>query len=261
MRPPENKRPFAERVRRAWQRAAPALKRLLPALRIISLAAGLLVIVALGPGYLRVVFIRGLQQERLTAGILAAGFGLLAISLVWATGQRIDTWAFLFLNVRGRRPPWLDRVMVAFTQVGSALTALAIALIFFLANYRLLAYEFITGTLTLWLFVELVKALVRRGRPILGVSQTRIVGYRNSGRSFPSGHTSQAFFMVTLLIAYFHASAWLAVLLYGLAVLVGITRMYVGAHYPRDVLAGVLLGSAWGLSAGIIDAYMRGGIA
>jgi membrane-associated phospholipid phosphatase len=50
------------------------------------------------------------------------------------------------------------------------------------------------------------------------------------------------------------------VILYALALLVGITRMYVGAHYPRDVLAGAILGSAWGLLGALINGYVMNGI-
>ncbi len=132
---------------------------------------------------------------------------------------------------------------------------MALALILFFAGDHLLAYELILGTLTLWLVVELVKALVHRGRPFIRLSQARIVGRRAGGRSFPSGHTSQAFFMATLLAGYFHAGVWAVCLLYAIALLVGITRMYVGAHYPRDVLAGAILGSAWGLLGGIVYGY------
>ena len=49
-------------------------------------------------------------------------------------------------------------------------------------------------------------------------------------------------------------------LLYAIALLVGITRMYVGAHYPRDVLAGAILGSAWGLLGALVDGYVLNGI-
>ena len=57
------------------------------------------------------------------------------------------------------------------------------------------------------------------------------------------------------MIQHFHASVGVAVLLYTIALLVGITRMYVGAHYPRDVLAGAILGSAWGLLGAIVNGY------
>ena len=88
----------------------------------------------------------------------------------------------------------------------------------------------------------------------------RIVGYRARGRSFPSGHTSQSFFIATLMVQHFHANFLLAVLIYTVAVLVGITRMYVGAHYPRDVIAGAILGSAWGLVGVIVEGYVLYGV-
>ena len=56
------------------------------------------------------------------------------------------------------------------------------------------------------------------------------------------------------------ACGWAALGLYLLAVMVGITRVYVGAHYPRDVLAGALLGVLWGLLGGVIDFKALGGI-
>ena len=146
--------------------------------------------------------------------------------------------------------------MGGFTQIGNGIFIAVLAVILFFAGYHLLAYGLVLGALTLWLVVELVKALVHRGRPFIRLTQARIVGRRAIGRSFPSGHTSQAFFMATLLAGYFHAGAWAVCLLYTTALLVGITRMYVGAHYPRDVLAGAILGSAWGLLGGIVFGYV-----
>ncbi len=145
--------------------------------------------------------------------------------------------------------------MTGFTQIGSAITALGIALLLFVFNLRRLSYEFILGTLSLWMVVELAKFLIYRSRPFIRLTQARIVGNRAIGRSFPSGHTSQVFFMATLTAQYFHVNIWIAVLLYLVAFLVGVTRMYVGAHYPRDVLAGAILGSAWGILLVLIDEY------
>jgi membrane-associated phospholipid phosphatase len=149
--------------------------------------------------------------------------------------------------------------MLGITQIGNGIFTLAIGLVLFLAGDRLVVNEIILGTLTLWIVVELVKTLVRRSRPFMRVIQARIIGYRARGRSFPSGHTSQAFFMATLMAQHFHASVWAVFLLYAIALLVGITRMYVGAHYPRDVLAGAILGSAWGLLGVLVDGYVLNG--
>jgi membrane-associated phospholipid phosphatase len=204
---------------------------------------------------MRTAFWNSLQSHKILASMLLV-FSLLAISLIWSTGQQLDAWAFLLFNVWGPRPIWLDWMMLGFTQIGSGITALGIGLVLVLASDRRLSYEIILGTLTLWLVVELVKLIVHRSRPFIQLTQARIVGYRAIGRSFPSGHTSQAFFMATLIAQHFHSSIWVVFLLYAIALLVGITRMYVGAHYPRDVLAGAILGSAWGLLGMIVNGYV-----
>jgi len=221
----------------------------------VVLAVFLLVL----PPDIRTVFWLRLESQAVLVSMLLL-FSLVAISFVWSAGQKLDTWVFLTFNVRWLHPLWLDRVMLGFTQVGNGFATLAFAIILLLVSQRYLAYELILGTLTLWLVVVLVKAIAHRTRPFIRLTQARIVGYRPRGRSFPSGHTSQSFFIATLLIQHFHAGVWIAILLYGIALLVGITRMYVGAHYPRDVLAGAILGSAWGLLGVIFDGYVLNGI-
>jgi membrane-associated phospholipid phosphatase len=66
--------------------------------------------------------------------------------------------------------------------------------------------------------------------------------------------------VATIIVQHFHVSVLAAILLYAIALLVGITRMYVGAHYPRDVLAGAILGSAWGLLGVVVEGYVLNGI-
>jgi membrane-associated phospholipid phosphatase len=203
------------------------------------------------PAGIRLFFWQGLQSQAILVSMLLI-FSLVAISLVWTAGQKLDSWIFLTFNLRWPRPRWLDQVMLGFTQIGNGFATLAIAIILLIANELLLAYELILGTLTLWLMVTLVKLLVRRSRPFIRITQARIVGAQELGRSFPSGHTSQSFYIATLMIQHFHIDFGPAMILYTLALLVGITRMYVGAHYPRDVLAGAILGSLWGLLGAIV---------
>jgi membrane-associated phospholipid phosphatase len=225
---------------------------------VIGLAVCLVIVFFSLPDYYRLLLWHGLIFKPLLS-VMVLVFSLLAISLLWTTGQRIDAWAFLVLNYRGHRPPWLDVIMLGFTQIGSAIAAMAISLVLYLTSDRLLAYEFMLGTLSLWLVVELLKVIVRRSRPFITFVEARIVGHQVGGRSFPSGHTSQVFFAALLLSQHFHAAPWLVFPLYITALLVGITRMYVGAHYPRDVLAGIILGSAWGLAVGTVDRFVGGG--
>lgn len=239
----------------SWGRINDWVRHHQPISRLVSLTIGLIVFLALLPAYIRGFFWHGLQSHKVLTGMLLV-FILLAISLVWSTGQQVDAWAFSFFNTRGSRPIWLDRIMLGFTQIGSGIAAIGIALALFLASNRMLAYEFMLGALTLWMVVEVMKLFVQRSRPFIRMTQTRIIGYRAIGRSFPSGHTSQAFFMASLISQHFHSSVWVVFLLYTIALLVGITRMYVGAHYPRDVLAGAILGSVWGFMGVIVEGYV-----
>jgi membrane-associated phospholipid phosphatase len=214
----------------------------------------LFIFLAILPPFIRIALFRGILVHPYLATMLFC-FSLIALSLLWSTGQHIDALIFLYFNLRGKRPLWLDRVMLGFTQLGNGLFGLIVALIFFGVNNNRLAYELILGTLSLWLLVDVVKVLVHRSRPYIKLTQTRVVGHLEHGRSFPSGHTSQIFFMVTLLVKNIGMNIWVAIFLFTLAVLVAVTRMYVGAHYPRDVLAGVMLGSVWGILGIIIDSH------
>lgn len=222
-----------------------------PLFWLIVLTIGLLLFLLTIPDDIIFTLVYAFLAQRYLAVSLSI-FSLLALSLLWSTGQRIDAWVFLVFNLRGPRPKWLDWAMLALTQFGNGVTPVILAFFFFRHGDRRLAYILVLGTLTLWLFVELVKAIVRRSRPFMRLTQARIVGLRAMGRSFPSGHTSQSFFLATLLVQHFHGTYGLVYSLYGLAFIVGVTRMYVGAHYPRDVLAGAILGSVWGYLAGLI---------
>jgi membrane-associated phospholipid phosphatase len=224
---------------------------------LISLVLGLGLFFVWLPGEARAALFAALGANWALGGMLVL-FALIVVSLVWSAGQRLDTWIFLFFNLRGYHPKWLDRVMWLLTQLGNMLTALLLAGLFFALNQRGLAVEVILGTLTLWLLVETIKVLTDRARPFLDLAQTRVIGWQERGRSFPSGHTTQTFFLMTVLSHWFQLGLGATVALYAVAALVGFTRMYVGAHYPRDVIGGAVLGCVWGTLATQVDPYWFG---
>lgn len=209
------------------------------------------------PGGARVAVFIVLRAQWVLATLISL-FALIAISLVWSTGQRLDNGIFRLINLRGYHPLWLDGGMWLVTQLGSLVATGLLASICFGLTLRGLAVEMIFGTLTLWLLVEVLKAVTHRARPFLDLQGTRIIGWRERGRSFPSGHTAQIFFLMTLLSHAFQLGLGVTVGLYAVAGLVGFTRVYVGAHYPRDAVGGAVLGSAWGLLATLVDPYWFG---
>jgi membrane-associated phospholipid phosphatase len=205
------------------------------------------------PGQARGSLLKALVAQRGLVLLLLA-LALVSLSLVWSVGQSLDARIFTLFNVRGY-PLWLDRLMWLITQLGNMLTAFSVAFVFFLSNYHPLAVEIVFGTLTLWLIVETIKALSDRDRPYLILDGTRVIGWHEKGDSFPSGHTTQTFFLITLIMHRFQLGLGIVGVLYGLAVLIAFTRIYVGAHYPRDVIAGMVLGTVWGLLANLVDPY------
>lgn len=238
---------MAEYFRRTWQR----LKKQRRLVMIVLLALGLALFIALLPRFTVRSIVQSLLAQRFLILLLFL-FTLISLSLLFTAGQRMDAGLFLFFNLKGRRPDWLDLTMTAITQLGSGFPALSAGGYFYLTGNRRLGVELILGTLSLLLIVETIKALVDRSRPFIKLENTRMVGRRARGRSFPSGHTSQAFFIASMFIHHFGLDLGLTLALYGLAALVGFTRIYLGAHYPRDVLAGAVLGEAWGLLAILI---------
>jgi len=220
---------------------------------LVILLTGLILFLYWLPPETRATLWAAFSAQRWLAVLLIA-FALMTLSLIWSTWQRVDARFFTFFNTRNY-PKWLDRIMWPATQLGNMLAAFIAALLLFVLGLRHLAILTILGTLTLWLLVESIKMLAERDRPFITLENTRDIGWREKGDSFPSGHTSQMFFLTTLCIQYFQLGAPAAAALYSLAALVGFTRIYVGAHYPRDVFAGMLLGSVWGILAMLIEPF------
>jgi len=86
---------------------------------------------------------------------------------------------------------------------------------------------------------KLSKSLLPRLRPYASVPRVSGLVVPPDEYSFPSGHTAAAFVMVTVLSAF---APLLSMLLLPLAIGIGFSRMYLGVHYPTDVLAGAALG-------------------
>ncbi len=85
----------------------------------------------------------------------------------------------------------------------------------------------------------LIKKNIRRPRPFKHLKGVRALIVPPDEFSFPSGHTAASFLMAIIMSAALPSlSPWL----FAWAVLVGLSRIYLGVHYPGDVLAGVALG-------------------
>ncbi|OAB48303.1 phosphatase PAP2 family protein [Paenibacillus antarcticus] len=89
--------------------------------------------------------------------------------------------------------------------------------------------------------VAIAKKLYPRIRPYLALPDTNTFRNPLSDHSFPSGHTTAAF---AITIPFITAIPELLPLFLSLSIIVGFSRIYLGLHYPSDVLAGVVIGTS-----------------
>jgi len=129
-------------------------------------------------------------------------------------------------------------------QAGNVL-AVGVAAVVVAATRRfwLAANLAITGV-GVWLAARLIKDLVGRGRPVDLLDGVHIRGGQDGGLGFVSGHAAVAVAIATLITPYLGRRArWI---FWAVAFGVCLSRMYVGAHLPLDVVGGAALGWAAG---------------
>jgi undecaprenyl-diphosphatase len=162
---------------------------------------------------------------------------------------RVVTWLqqhenrmFCFVNQRIQHNV-LDRFFGLITHLGGAtaaiLTALSLALLAG-GEWRTAGIQSCVALAISHVPVAIIKKKYPRLRPYLVLPDT--FTYKNplTDHSFPSGHTTAIF---SVLVPLMYVSAWALGLLLPLAILVGISRIYLGLHYPSDCLAGCLIGT------------------
>jgi undecaprenyl-diphosphatase len=198
-----------------------------------------------------------LAAGAVTAVVLAAVFAEILDAVVEgddlaAIDRPVVAW------VAEHRAGWLSDLMVAVTDLGDKLvlatvvTAVAAGVAYRLRSWRpVLLAALVAGGCGL--LVAAAKLLIARDRPD---PLLRVI--TETGYSFPSGHAASAltaFAMVAWLVCMvttgrtIRATAWLAAGL--LTVAVGLSRVYLGVHYPSDVLGGWVLGVTWLLTVAV----------
>lgn len=107
---------------------------------------------------------------------------------------------------------------------------------------RKIAILFILAVLISGVFLAIVKDLVARPRPFLALDNIRVLSYA-SGYSFFSGHAMFASLFAVILTNKYGKS----ILYFVIVAIICISRVYLGDHYPSDVIAGAIFGIIFGL--------------
>lgn len=137
----------------------------------------------------------------------------------------------------------LDIIMPIVTYLGSVTFTALFCLVTLLStdkNIKQLGILTSLSILTSSFIAHFIKRFINRIRPYINFPQLNIKKIGVDDYSFPSGHTTAAF-SIGISIALCFTS--LAIVSGILALSVGLSRVYLGVHYPSDVIAGMFLGS------------------
>jgi undecaprenyl-diphosphatase len=91
---------------------------------------------------------------------------------------------------------------------------------------------------------KILKVTVTRLRPFIKIPNLNIKKIGIDKYSFPSGHTTGAFSLAVIVALYFPILGFITI---PLAICVGLSRIYIGVHYPTDVIMGLIIGSTCSL--------------
>lgn len=212
------------------------------------------------------------ERTTLLALVLGAA-GLFAFARIAAeVGQgdtrALDEWLLIHLRTPGNLadpigPIWLEEMMRDFSALGStgvlALMVLAVAGFLAMTRKSYAALMILASVIGGVVISQSVKWTFGRPRPDLVPHGTEVYSM-----SFPSGHSMMsAVVYLTLGALLARTQAQPAVKAYILAVamvltlIVGLSRVYLGVHWPTDVLAGWTLGAAWALGCWLVMLWLQ----
>jgi undecaprenyl-diphosphatase len=162
--------------------------------------------------------------------------------------HHLDTLAFLWVHVTKGFPYRRSVRLISHSGDG---------LLYFVIAFALLMFEPHSGADFFWAGVIaylfdvslylLLKNLIKRDRPSVKISTYQAWITPSDKFSFPSGHTAAAY-LFACMILYFYPLFALPCFIWATAI--GMSRVLLGVHYPSDLIAGALLGSAcafWGI--------------
>lgn len=189
-----------------------------------------------------------------TVGAIVAAVAIGIFALIAEGVEEGFTQAFDEAVLRwfeGMRTPGLDKAMLEITTLGSGLVLVVIVLVasvfLWQTQHKWSVYLLLLGTLGGKLLNTILKLSYERPRPTIVESVTDVYS-----ASFPSGHAMSSMVVygsVAYLVGRLEAKHGLRYTTWIFAaiaiILIGISRMYLGVHYPSDVIAGFIAGIAW----------------
>ena len=175
-----------------------------------------------------------LHQQRWTITLVGVSFLLLLATLI--TSEKIELFTFLQQTLLSlMKAPW-----IVLTLLGDTTITILLILPFLYQNPKRSQATF-WAILLAEIISHVLKTLVNEDRPAFLLT-IPIMGKPLYHGGFPSGHTTSIFVWVGLMLMHQKRSLGFKVSISALGLLVGLSRIAVGAHWPQDVLGGLICG-------------------
>lgn len=158
------------------------------------------------------------------------------------TIMELDAGILLFFQefVRNR---FLTPIFIAFTKLGDAgmiWILISVGFLFFKKTRKIGCMSLAALLFSLCVNNLLLKNLIARGRPFDAIAELTPLVKRPTDYSFPSGHTAAGFCAACVFFRTLPKKAGIPLIL--LASVIAVSRIYVGVHYPTDILGGLISG-------------------
>ncbi|UNJ81272.1 phosphatase PAP2 family protein [Metabacillus dongyingensis] len=147
---------------------------------------------------------------------------------------------FKLINSKVQQYPLLDNIMIFFAEYVQYAFVLLILMLWLLnkSNFRVIAFQAMFSFTLAYSINRIIELFIYRERPFISHEIIQLVEH-SANSSFPSDHATSAIAIaVTLWLSSHHFKyTWFI-----LAVVIAFSRIWVGVHYPLDVVAGILNG-------------------
>ena len=175
----------------------------------------------------------------------ALGAAALAVGAWSSAGPGHERDLEAFREGNRDRGPAADRLLRGATELGSIWASVGAAAVLAAAGHRRAAARGLAAASVTWVAGQGLKRVFGRPRPYdAGLDEMHLRIERPNGTSWPSSHPAVLLSFLSVASGDLGAGPVARAALDGLAAAIGMSRVYVGVHFPSDVAGGILLGKA-----------------